>query len=539
MAVGDIPARGLNVGVSPVPLVGQVDPSISSPDNIAKLSDAVRQGVISASDIVDRIGNIGAAKNKAALQTLKEYVSPDAIASRQAQLQAAGAQANLATQQATAQQSLVQPMTDKQLQDLIQGNEERYTAPAIQSFLRWGNLPIYKLDPATGQETDQYDRDEMARQGINYLRAENTLNFAQDRLTVAKVVDAQEQDGTPIKISQNRYGDNISPGSPLQKQYTQMIVDSWDQLHTQQPVRSIQDNLVIPKATGTTTPAKPVVSPEPPSSTPVTGDTLAAAYSAGTSPMAGQRVGPTPIPPQREELRKTPQYAAWADKSNPMTMFQTAAARADAPPTPEEQGPLGVQYRAQKDFELVQALRQLAVQTTGGGASGRGTPDLQTKNIEDEVSYAEKLPEWKQILAHAGTLPEKTKQRLIAVGNDYIRSYESNAAPTIRWAERQSGRPVEDLFGADSEEAKLLRGETKQYLPGTAADAVRRGAILPGSQPTAAATPENLRDAAGWAHGMDLESSRWLHKIPSRPINGLRVSRIFAGGRSARAVTLV
>lgn len=91
--------------IDPSSIVSKADPSVVSPSAVAALTDAFRNGFVTADDIVARVGELGKAKKKVQLQAATEATSPEAVAARQAQTQLAGAQA-------TAALPLVQPGAD-------------------------------------------------------------------------------------------------------------------------------------------------------------------------------------------------------------------------------------------------------------------------------------------------------------------------------------------------------------------------------------------------------------------------------------------
>ena len=111
MPVGDATARApLNTSI---PLVTPVDTSATGSEAVSNLVDAYHKGFINQDDIMNRVGAVAQAKNKALMQELSEYVSPQAIQARQAQM-------NLQGQSAAAQAQLVQPLLEKQQADIQQ-----------------------------------------------------------------------------------------------------------------------------------------------------------------------------------------------------------------------------------------------------------------------------------------------------------------------------------------------------------------------------------------------------------------------------------
>ncbi len=106
----DLPV--VSAGVSPEPLVTPANTEIQSSNAVKNLIDAFHSGFISQDDIVNRVGDLGQAKNKALLESLGEYVSPGAIQARQTAYDAETAQNQLAAQSAVAQQPTVSPLAE-------------------------------------------------------------------------------------------------------------------------------------------------------------------------------------------------------------------------------------------------------------------------------------------------------------------------------------------------------------------------------------------------------------------------------------------
>jgi hypothetical protein len=89
--------------IDPSSIIGKPDTSVVSPSAVAALTDAFRQGFITADDVVSRVGEHAKAKKKVELQLLNEAGSPQAQQMRAAQMQAATGSAQLGAAQAAGQ----------------------------------------------------------------------------------------------------------------------------------------------------------------------------------------------------------------------------------------------------------------------------------------------------------------------------------------------------------------------------------------------------------------------------------------------------
>lgn len=123
----------MGIETGPQQSLGRIDPSsligkpeaVVEPRAVAQLSEAFRNGYITADDIVARVGENGKAKKKAELQFATEATSPEAISARKNQTALAGAQAG-------ASLPLVQPHADLQAAEMErQAAYQKYPAAAF------------------------------------------------------------------------------------------------------------------------------------------------------------------------------------------------------------------------------------------------------------------------------------------------------------------------------------------------------------------------------------------------------------------------
>jgi hypothetical protein len=79
---------------------------------VAQLADSFRKGQVTADDLIERYGTLAKSKEKAQIQGLDEFISPEAIQARKDALASQGAQARLTGAQAKAGLDLSQLETD-------------------------------------------------------------------------------------------------------------------------------------------------------------------------------------------------------------------------------------------------------------------------------------------------------------------------------------------------------------------------------------------------------------------------------------------
>lgn len=128
--------------INPSNLVSKAD-AVVEPRAIAQLTDAFRQGFITADDIHERVGQNAQARKKVELQMLNEAGSPEAQAARAAGTSAATNQALLGSAQAKAGLPLVDPSAQLAASQIEkQQAYEKYPAAAF----------FEKFAPALGLE---------------------------------------------------------------------------------------------------------------------------------------------------------------------------------------------------------------------------------------------------------------------------------------------------------------------------------------------------------------------------------------------------
>lgn len=214
MAAGAPDSQPLSAGLSAQQLVSPIQGGMVTPDAVSQLVDAYRKGAIGMADIQDRIGAEAMAQKRAHIQQLQEYVSPQAIQSRMAQIGAQGAQAELQTQTAQAQSGLVEPLTE-----LIRTQTARQQAEAESGQI---GLPAfdslhsrYGLNPSDYTTKDgRPDFSARVAKGNELALNEANINAWFGQLTPEKVEDVTDANGQTLQVSYNKFGKVVSPPNP-------------------------------------------------------------------------------------------------------------------------------------------------------------------------------------------------------------------------------------------------------------------------------------------------------------------------------------
>lgn len=495
--IEDVQPKAINTGIQ---LVGNPDLSATSTPAVDALVNAFKNGLISSQEIMDRIGPLAQEKKiaeganarlSAATSTagmdLVEPLKKAALAKAALSTAQAGsdmsliqplasealAKSALGTTQANAQAGLVQPAAALTREQINKKRETLNSEAFTDAWLKY-RMPINKVD-AEGNDTGEPDYKAMAQGGYKYLQMERSLSFAQQGLTGQRTVIKDPKTNQDRAVILNPMGEDITPtppGAPVnktRKYYEDMRQEAWGILHSinpsdPEPTRAkVSSADVAPKGgEASAALAKPVVDAGAP------GD-----YEPYSGNAAGMVPG-TSVPEVLDRLKNTQQYQDWTEKLIPMRNFQNAAAGVHAPGGEKV---LGFKVMNQKDTALILAVQQLASQSAA--ASARGMPDLQSHALEENVSRLEKLEDFPSVLAGTGKLTDGTRERLIALGNDYIKAKEQTVKPILNWAATTSGADAADLFGPDSDAERIIKGGSMTYqTPGGHGGAPEAGKLI-------------------------------------------------------------
>lgn len=199
MAVGQ-PQAQLNIP-STSELIGIAPPAVT-PSSVAQMSDALRQGFLTADDIIARTGKRAQLKEKADVLALTEQMSPEAIQARRAGLTESLARSNLGAAQAQAGLPLVEPTARLQQTQLEQQLAyQKY--PAAKLFDQYA--PVLGLsEPMTPDK--QIDWSRKASIGIQigeHLRLQNEAkeklaNITTEKSADGSVIAAFTKQGIPV-----------------------------------------------------------------------------------------------------------------------------------------------------------------------------------------------------------------------------------------------------------------------------------------------------------------------------------------------------
>lgn len=194
----------VQAGISAQPLV--TNPAdIINPSATAALSQAMRQGFLTADDIIQRIGPVGQAKDKADVQMLTEAVSPEQIAARRAQAEAAVSGAQLNKAQAEAALPNVSDAGNLQSLQLHQAQADMIDKDS-ESAWRMYHKPILNADGSPNHA-------EMQRRGYPYRILTQQLIQTQDALSSGKPTEFFDPKTNQKQTLIFGPGGDVTPGS--------------------------------------------------------------------------------------------------------------------------------------------------------------------------------------------------------------------------------------------------------------------------------------------------------------------------------------
>jgi hypothetical protein len=487
--IGQPDVEPLSGGAAAQPLVSPMQP-VLTPNAVQQLVDAVHNGAINTIDIANRIGAVAQAEKKANLEKLGEYVSPEAIQSRMSQLRAQGQQAQLTGAQAEAAQGLVQPATESQLQDIIQKNETRYSAPAVSAYTQF-NPPIYKVDE-NGNPTKEYDVQAMSREGSRYVRAQSMLALAADGLKATPTQMKNPKTGAPVTVWLNAKGEDVTPvaGNKSYEFYNQMRRDAYEVFHEKpdttphvEPVKNAEGINILPKdnppagmITGPDQEAVPApgVTPQASQGAAAADPTLTQPAIVATSeqptvapdymPYQGMQVGPVQTPPEATKaFEEKPDVKAFYTSLPVYTGFADASRQSIQQPSSVSDLALAESYS--KLFDPQSTLREFKF-------------DALQKAIPWLSKFKDALP----IIEREHMFPDNVRKAIARSGLDVINSREKALVPRLQEAQAEGAL-------LDPEQRKILAGIPFSSRAGL--DPMLAGA--PGSAPGLTTLPSGRR----------------------------------------------
>lgn len=435
MAVGLEPIQPIQAGASSQPLVTSAS-DVVTPDAVAQLTDAFRKGFITTDDVINRVGDVGRGQKKALLEQLGEYVNPDVIKSRMAAATASTAQSSLAQNQANAAQSVIQPATNLQQQQIGAASAATVQGPqglqAMQQLGPWYGETVEDYRKPDGT----YDLNAAASRG-NQMAAQ--MNLAQNwigQLTPASERTVIGTDGSKYVQQLNKFGLNVTPphpesgypGAPAYwayvKQLNQFLPDHHP-LRGQWPMVPTGGNngapgaptaAMAPADTGTKTTAADVVQPAG----------AAATAPADTSAVEPQGVPISPgqtTPEARKALEVLPGVEQF-QKAQPLyANFLSAAVSAQKTPPGEPTGT--------SDLTLGETYGKLLDPSST-------LREFKWDAIKKAIPWADEFSDAKNLILRTHTFPPAFKQRLIDDGFNIIENSEKAVAPKFQYAAKNN-----------------------------------------------------------------------------------------------------
>lgn len=513
----ETPAQGIG-RVDPTSLIGHPDPSIVTPNATAALVEAYRNGVITADDISNRIGEIGKARRKAELTGLQEVVSPEAKAARASGLSAATAGNTFNAAAATAALPGV-PAAAKAAEEDIDFHRavNAYGPDALKSFFTYGPL----VEGYSGLPKDADGKPDWmtaAKEGAALEKQVQLKSQAAMRATVHKQEQRQEGN-TTYSVDLNATGEDITdpqkkqilqqqalaplafkflkPGQtntapaastppqasttpavePIQvtpDQAAQMRADLLNRGISEAAAMSDQDvarkitELPSPVAAATPS-ASPSATVEPRNNRPVVNQ-----FIAGKGLVSKTEPGEKPLE-LIKETRSSETYRDWA-KAN--TFYDSAKAAIDTLNSlPEAEVKGGSARQNAADIALTESVIKLY--------DPQGVVrQFKWDKIEQHQPWPDKIKNIVSLAVSRGTLTPEMRQSLAEIATDRMKSYEDSVRPQLKQtailAQHNGYDPLKDGILSEKEASLVAGGGIPKYVAkgSSAAAATNAGPVI-------------------------------------------------------------
>lgn len=422
----DLPV--VSAGVQAAPLVTPADPNTLGSSAVSNLVDAFRQGFITQDDIVSRIGDVAQAKNKALLEQLGEYVSPDAIKARHNEL------------------TLSDPATEAKRWELERAKWNTVFNGGVDAFQQFGPWFGHSAVPTKADGTPDFQA--MGKLGQTFKQPLYMAEIAQQGLTPdpARTQETQDASGKKGKKTFNKFGVDISPGSPGEAYY-----------------RSLMG--LFPGKTPPGTAPDPTANPEKAAPIPGHGAVSPAGAPSAYDPELGAMTKPgMDIGEAREKiLDKNQSFKIWESNKGNIDAFHNIVNTLEE--TKDATNPADIQRRLEAERGLIYTLSELQQNQQQGTI-----PRSVLTEWEHIVANPNLTDRVKSIVGKATgnhPLTENQVESLIALGKNQIAGKSSAALSGLKLAKRQNPHSLTD------DEEELLKTGGLSEVAGTRAAQLR------------------------------------------------------------------
>ena len=190
--------------INPANLIAPATPVVNG-SSVEALSDAFRKGFITADDIVNRVGELGKAKQKAELQLANEAASPEAVQARSAQRQL-----EIESSSPEAIKARKTALTAATAGAELQTANATYGPEAVQAFFKYAPLAA-GYDGPPKRADGSVDWDLVGKEGANLdqqatLKAQAAMRGAEAK----RLSEKDEATGATFERIFNAAGEDIT-----------------------------------------------------------------------------------------------------------------------------------------------------------------------------------------------------------------------------------------------------------------------------------------------------------------------------------------
>ena len=428
----DLPV--ISAGVQSTPLVTPADPNTLGSNAVSNLVDAFHKGFITQEDIVSRIGDEAQAKNKALLQQLGEYVSPDAIKARHNEL------------------TLSDPATEAKRWELERAKWNTVFNGGVDAFQQYGPWFGHSAVPSKPDGTPDFQA--MGKLGQSFKAPVYMAELAQQGLTPdpARTQETQDSSGKKGKKVFNKFGVDITAGSPGESYYRSLM----GMFPGKTPPGTAPDPTANP-AKGVPIPGHGDVSPS--------GAPVSAGADSAYDPNLGAITKPgMDVGEAREKiLDKNNSFKIWESNKGNIDAFHNIANTIES--TEHSTNPEEIQRRLEAERGLIYTLSELQQNQQQGTIPRSVLTDWEhivaNPNLSDRV---------KSIIGKTtgnNPLTDNQIKSLIALGKNQIAAKSSAALSSLKLAKKHNPGSLTD------DEEELLNTGGMSEINGTRAATLR------------------------------------------------------------------
>jgi hypothetical protein len=411
-------------------LVTPADPNIQSSAAVDNLVDAFRKGFLTQEDVVSRVGNEAQAKNKALLQQLGEYVSPDAIQARHNEI------------------TLSDPATEAKRWEIERSKWNTVFNGGVDAFQQYGPWFGHSVVPTKADGTPDFQA--MGKMGQGFKAPVYMAELAQQGLTPdpARTQETQDASGKKGKKIFNKFGVDITAGSPGESYYRSLMSTLPGRTppgQTPNPTANPEKGVPIPGHGEVSPSGAPISSYDP---------------NLGAVTKSGMDIGET----REKILDKNNSFKIWEGNKGNIDAFHNIVNTINE--TKDSTDSESVQRRLEAERGLIYTLSELQQNQAQGAIPRSVITDWE--HIVANPNLSDRVKSLIGKVTGNNPLTDNQIESLIALGNNQIAGKSSAVLSALKLAKKQNPDSLTD------DEEELLNTGGMSEIHGTRAAGLRQ-----------------------------------------------------------------